>query len=99
MENLARDREFDPPAHWAPPTSSTHPNPATAFDPAGQDSVQKPPDVIAAEASPASWLSPRVLSICVVVVGLIVVGTVVGCLLYWLTPPMHPVSVPVVAQG
>lgn len=93
MDKLACDREFDPPAHWAPPSS------AQASGPAVEGAFHDAPDVIAAEASPSSWLSPRVLSICAVVVGVILVGTVVGCLLYWLTPPMHPVSVPVVAQG
>lgn len=91
--------QFEPPPHWLPPTE---PPVRQAAKPAELDfsaAVEDESDGVDIEASPAEWLSARALLVLSVVVGVILVAAVVGSLLYWLTPPIHAVSVPLVPQG
>lgn len=90
---------FEPPPHWLPPAGAPV-QPAT--EPAALQfsaAVEDQNDIVDVEGSPAAWLSARALLVLSVVVGVVLVAAVVGSLLYWVTPPLHAVSVPVVPQG
>ena len=93
---MAERPHFEPPPHWLPPTESAVQPPAEVKFPAA---VEDPNHAVDVEGSPAAWLSARALLVLSVVVGVVLIAAVAGSLIYWLTPPLHAVSVPLVPRG
>ncbi len=104
MANRPGDPRFENPAHWSAPAEWAPPAPATsapslASPGAHPEAVDDAGDPIDVAASPAAWLSGRALLIATILVAVLLVATVVGSLLYWHTPPLHAIPVPVVPKA